>query len=67
MSMYIDFPRKGATEFRKAQMEDPDIKSIIKSFENNDENVIRHTSRGYIMLDGVYTDSVLQKNPKMGS
>lgn len=54
--MYVSIyrlSRKGATDFRKAQIEDPDIKCIIKSFENNDENVIRHTSRGYIMLDGV--------------
>lgn len=52
-SIHIDFPRKGAEEFRRAQLEDPDIKTIIDSFENNDENILRHTNRGYLMLDGV--------------
>ena len=53
MYVSIDFPRKGAEDFRKAQLENDYIKTIIKSFENNDENVIRYTSRGFIMLDGI--------------
>ena len=53
MYVSIDFPRKGAEDFRKAQLEDDYIKTIINSFENNDENVIRYTSRGFIILDGI--------------
>lgn len=53
LSIHIDFPRKGAEEFRKLQLEDPDLQPIIKSFEDNDENTLRYTDRGYIMLDGV--------------
>ena len=53
MYVSIDFPRKGAEDFRKAQLEDDYIKTIINSFENNDENGIHYTSRGFIMLDGI--------------
>lgn len=49
----IDFPKKGSELYRKAQLEDHELKKIIDSFESNDENVYRHTSRGYIMIDGI--------------
>ena len=52
-SIYIDFPRKGANELRTAQIEDPEIKHIIDSFESNNENFQFYTNRGYIMLDEV--------------
>lgn len=53
LSVHIDFPRNGAEEFRKSQLEDPDLQNIITSFETNNEDVFRYTERGYIMLDGV--------------
>lgn len=49
----IDLPRKGLEDFRQAQLEDDDLRQIITSFEKDDENVLRHTNRGYMMLDGV--------------
>lgn len=52
-TIYIDFPREGLEDFRKAQLEDDKLKDIIMSFENDDENVTRHTNRGYITIDGV--------------
>lgn len=52
-SISIDFPKQGAAEIRTAQLEDTDIKNIIDSFEADDENVLRHTNRGYLLLDGV--------------
>lgn len=52
-AVHIDFPRKGLEDFRKSQLEDECLKNIISSFENNDENVFRHTNRGYIMVDGI--------------
>lgn len=52
-SISIDFPRKGADEIRKAQLEDEEIKDIIESFETDNENVIRYINRGFIMQDGV--------------
>lgn len=53
MAIEIDFPHKGAEDFREAQIKDPALKAIIDSFENDDENVSKYTGRGYIMLDGV--------------
>lgn len=53
MAIEVDFPRTGAEDFRIAQMGDPDIKKIINSFENNDDNVTRYIDKGYIMLDGI--------------
>lgn len=52
-SIDIDFPRKGSEEFRKSQLDDPELKKIIDSFEQNDENSYRHASRGYIIVDGI--------------
>ncbi|XP_036346322.1 uncharacterized protein LOC118755602 [Rhagoletis pomonella] len=52
-SFEIDFPRKGAEEFRKEQLKDEELKYIIESFEKDDENVTRHTNRGYMMVNGV--------------
>ena len=49
----IDFPREGLDVFRKTQLEDEELRKIINSFENNDEDVTRHTNRGYIMIDGI--------------
>lgn len=53
LSVHIDFPRKGAEEVRRLQMEDPVLATIIHSFENDDEDALRYTNRGYVMLDGV--------------
>lgn len=53
MSFEIDFPTQGAKEVRDAQLEDPVVRKIIDSFEVDDENVQLHTSRGYMMIDGI--------------
>ena len=47
----IDFSRKGASDYRKSQQGDPDIENIIEAVENDDENVLRLTNKGYIMID----------------
>ena len=49
----IDFPKKGAKDFRLAQKSDPEINKIIESFEKYDENVLKLTAKGYMMIDGV--------------
>lgn len=42
----------------EAQLQDDQLKTIIGSFESNDENISRWTSRGYILNDGIlYTYS----------
>ena len=52
-SVAIDLPRIGASDFRIAQMADPDLNKIITSFEKDDENVLRLTEKGFMMIDGV--------------
>lgn len=49
----VDIPTKGSAEYRDAQLNDEDLNKIMTSFETNDENVFRHTNRGYIMVDGI--------------
>ena len=52
-AVYIDFPRQGAGEIRKAQLEDDELEKIIKSFEEESHNIIEYIDRGYMMMDGV--------------
>ena len=52
-SVLVDIPRTGSKEIRDNQLADFDLKLIIDSFENNDENLFRWTSRGYMLVDGV--------------
>lgn len=49
----IDMPSKRPKEIREAQLKDEELKKIIESFENNDENISRWASRGYLMNDGI--------------
>ena len=52
-AVYIDFPRQGAGEIRKAQLEDDELEKIIKSFEEESHNITEYIDRGYMMMDGV--------------
>ena len=52
-SIEIDFPVVGTAEFRSSQLEDENIKKIIESFENDDDNITLYTNRGYMMIDGI--------------
>lgn len=48
---------------RDAQLLDPKLKNIINSFDENYENLIRWTKRGYLFSNGVlycYSDSDIE-------
>lgn len=49
----MDLPTKGAKEIREDQLKDEEIRKIIQSFENNDENTSHWSGRGYLMNEGV--------------
>ena len=49
----IDFPRKGSNDFSWPQESDPELSNIIRSFKNDNQNVLLLISKGYMIIDGV--------------
>ena len=50
----MDLPRSSATKTGDAQLQDPELKTIIEAFEAPDsDDFMRHTATGYIMSQGV--------------
>ena len=50
----VDIPRRLPSEIREEQMKDPDLKKIIDSFSNfDDDSCAIWTARGYIVSNGV--------------
>ncbi|KAJ3645713.1 hypothetical protein Zmor_023352 [Zophobas morio] len=64
----IELPRTGAKELRQDQLSDPDLKKIIDSLEqNNQEESTRWAARGYMMSQGVlhrYSSDDDTENPQ---
>lgn len=54
-TIQIDMPTRGAADIREQQLKDEELARIIKAFEDNNENeeFIRYTTRGYFMNNGV--------------
>ena len=49
----VDLPTRGPKEIREAQQKDEYLNKIIQSFEKDDEDLTRWTSRGYLLSDGI--------------
>lgn len=53
-TIQIDIPSRTAINIREEQLKDPELNTIVKSFEEpTSEEFVRYTSRGYLMNNGV--------------
>ena len=67
-SIHVDFPSLEVKAVREKQLQDDDLRDIIKIFEEDHEDLGQWTSRGYLLNDGIlyrYCDNIDTENAQL--